>query len=493
MANPIAEIAVAGGGRVGWSAAAALKRRLPHLKVTVVATVPPPGAIAERTISTLPSIGPFHADIGLSEADTVVRAGSILRAGTLFEDWAQGLPAYVHAYGPHGQPFGALSFHHLWLRAIRDGEAEPFDRYSASAELGRGRSSAIDSRRAKNMAFGLQLNPVRYHEMMRAYALHLGVIERQANLLDVRLRIEDGFVENLVLSDGGTLTADLFVDCTGPQASIRTRLNEQFEDWSRWLPCDRVMFGHGAAAADPPLVDQVVAQAGGWQWHAACAAEASLGMAYASDHCSDDAAADLLRSAGASGIYEPATIRQGRRTQPWFRNCIALGDAAITVEPLEWTNLHLAHSAIDRIIAMMPDSACAPIELAEYNRQCSDEGDRVRDFICLHYVTAQRPGEPFWQTARSSELPPSLAHTLGLFAERARLPFHEEETFARDSWLAVLLGQGVRPRRIDPLTDLIPEDQARAALDRMRHAASTSAGEPKHRTYMQQLMERTTH
>ncbi len=54
-----------------------------------------------------------------------------------------------------------------------------------------------------------------------------------------------------------------------------------------------------------------------------------------------------------------------------------------------------------------------------------------------------------------------------LFAERGRLPFYEDETFTRDSWLAVLLGQGVIPRRTDPLIDSVPpavSEQAMAAL-----------------------------
>jgi tryptophan halogenase len=163
------------------------------------------------------------------------------------------------------------------------------------------------------------------------------------------------------------------------------------------------------------------------------------------------------------------------------------------VEPLEWTNLHLVHSAIDRIIEMLPDSECAPIELEEYNRQCGTEADRIRDFLCLHYVTAHRPGEAFWDRMRSIELPQSLAHTLGLFGERGRLPFHEEETFARDSWLAVLLGQGFFPRRIDPLTETVSAAEAQAALNRMRHAIAGSAPrQPKHQTYLQQLLERTS-
>src|SRR5256885_16480830 len=72
----IRSVAVAGGGIVGWSAAAALKRRLPQLSVSVVAVPPAANALADRIACTLPSIVDFHRDLGLTEADTVVRAGS---------------------------------------------------------------------------------------------------------------------------------------------------------------------------------------------------------------------------------------------------------------------------------------------------------------------------------------------------------------------------------------------------------------------------------
>src|SRR5215212_629767 len=91
-APSIRDVVVAGGGITGWSAAAALKKKLPALAVTVVPVPPPPDALADRIGSTLPSIADFHSDIGLTEADTVVRAGSGFRLGTSFEGWAEDRP-----------------------------------------------------------------------------------------------------------------------------------------------------------------------------------------------------------------------------------------------------------------------------------------------------------------------------------------------------------------------------------------------------------------
>ena len=181
-------------------------------------------------------------------------------------------------------------------------------------------------------------------------------------------------------------------------------------------------------------------------------------------------------------------LRQGRLAEPWLRNCVAVGDAAVAVEPLEWTNLHLAHDAIDRIVSMMPDRDCGTVEQWDYNRQANAEADRVRDFLILHYAASRR-SEPFWRDAASAEPPASLAHTLALFRERGRLPFYEEETFSRDSWLAVLLGQGIIPRRTDPLIDAVAPAAADQAMARMRSAIEALVPTlPTQILYLQTLM-----
>lgn len=485
----ISDVVVAGGGIVGWSAAAALKRRLPALNVTLLDLPPPPGALAERMASTLPSISGFHVDLGLGEADTVVRAGSGFRLGTRFDGWAGEGSSYVHAYGPHGQPFGTAAFHHHWVRARRGGFDAPFDAFSPAAAIAEaGRFAHPNGDAGSPLAgleYGLQLNLPRYHQLLRAYGRHLGVVERPAGIAGVQLRSGDGFVETLALDDGGEIGGHLFVDCTGPAARIRSALDAAFESWSRWLPCDRILFAEAPPPVEIPLLDRCAAHSAGWRWEAASPARTSHGLVYDSSALAD---ADAQRMLGAGG--SPVMLEAGRRVAPWLRNCVAVGDAAVAVEPLEWTNLHLAHSAIDRLCAMMPDQGCAPVELAEYNRQAAAEADRVRDFLILHYRAARRP-EPFWQDAAAVEPPGSLAHTLALFEERGRLPFHEEETFSRESWLAVLLGQGIVPRRVDPLTDAVAPAAAEARMARMRAAiADLPAALPTHSDYLRHLSAR---
>ncbi|WP_332805077.1 tryptophan 7-halogenase [Sphingomonas sp. RT2P30] len=475
--QPIRRVLVVGGGIVAWSAAAAFKRRLPWLDLAILPHPVAANALADTMVPTLPSILGFHADLGISDADAVVRTGSGLRLGTLFSGWAAAPGDYVHAYGAHGKPFGATSFHLQWTRLAAAGVAAPFDRHAPAAALARAGRLAPAGATLDGLFddhdSGLQLDLVKYRAMLQAFAQHCGVRVHAGGFAAVERRT-DGFIDHVALDDGTTHAADLFVDATGPEAVLCNPDDGAWEDWSHSLLCDRVLHVEGPAAATMALHDTVTATAAGWAWQAASVARATYGLCYASAFCGDATAAAQLRTmSGLDAVAPPTRFAAGTRRTPWQRNCVAIGDAATTIEPLEWSNLHLAHSAIDRILAMLPGTDCAPVELSEYNRQAYAEAIRVRDFVLLHYVAARR-SEPFWRAAAAIPLPPTLAHTLGLFRERGRLPVYEEETFSRDSWLAVLFGQGELPVRIDPLVEVMPVAQVAQAMADMRGAIDSA-------------------
>lgn len=476
LGAPIRTVAVAGGGIAGWSAAAALKRRLPWLEVTILPVAPPADALADRMVSTLPSVAGFHEDLGLRDEDAVARTGSGFRLGTGFAGWAGDRAPYVHGYGRHGRSFGAGSFHHHWVRAARDGAAEPFDAYGAAATLAEaGRLAPIGSDALGDLEYGLHIDPDRYAVMLRAFAQHCGVRERAGTIAGVARR-GDGFIDAVVLDDGGRVAADLFVDATGPVARLRGAIDDIRQDWRRWLPGDRLI-AVDAPDLPPDPLDRVAATATGWRWSAAGPVRRTRGVVWCSD---------WQRDAPADGPV--VAIAAGTRPEPWRHNVVAIGDAATTLEPLEWTNLHLAHSAIDRLVAMFPDRDCAAVEIADYNRQCADEAMRVRDFAALHYAVSDRP-EPFWRAMAEVAPPPSLAHSLAQFRARGRLPYYEEETFARDSWLAVLIGQGVIPDRDDPLIDIVPPAHSAAAMAAFRQGLLAAVAPlPAHRDFHQMLM-----
>jgi tryptophan halogenase len=459
----IGTVAVAGDGIAAWSAAAALAKRVPRVAVAVV---PSPGSaqsMADLLGGSVPSIRDFHSDIGIEERHLLENIKGGYRLGTLFAGWTGDSSAYVHAFGKHGTDGGSAAFHHHWLRAARGGSAGAFDHFSVAAMLARrGRflpAEAIGDERLATYSHALQLDPARYRDYLHAYARHLGVIVTAEPLAEA-VPGERGLA-GLRLSDGTMLTADLYVDATGTEARLLGVAG--WDDWSRWLPCNRLRIETAPSSSAPTVLDRVTTSPNGWTLHCA--------------HSGGTVRAEVTADATPS-------FTAGRRHRAWVGNVVAIGEAYMTVEPLEAVPLHIIHAHVDRLIASLPDRDFAEVELAQYNREVAEEADRLRDFLILHYATADRP-EPFWQAVAAVPPPAMLAETLALFRERGRLPIRDGDSFARDSWLAVLIGQGVLPRRHDVLADVEDADTARAELGRLAAAIAAAVdAAPPHAAYL---------
>lgn len=469
----IRTIAVVGNGVAAWSAAAALKKRIPDVAVAVVPVAVFRPGFVDLVGAAAPSIGNFHRDLGLDETDVVVRTGGSFRLGTRFTGWTGDGSGYIHAYGPAGQAIERVPFAPLW---VRDGGSDaPFDAFSPGAVLARaGRFVPAGGLMPGGYAHGLHLDAGTYARFLESYARHLGVAVTAAPFADANLAADN--IVSLRLRDGGELVADLYVDATNADGVLISALDQSWQDWAQWLPCSHAVRHRILAEGVLPPMDEVATLPDGW------CATAEL-----------PAFRETLRiQVGQTADQGSGGLRfcSGRRPQAWIGNVVAIGEAHTVLEPLEAAPLHILHTQIDRLVTSLPDRAFAAVELAHYNRVTGEEADRVRDFVILHYATSNRP-EPFWRAVRETPPPPLLAHTLALFRERGRLPVRDGESFDRDSWHAVLLGQGVVPRRTDVLAQRVDPARARAAMTAFRtQLAAAAAAAPLHRDYLAKLGNR---
>ena len=473
-----------GTGIVGLSAAIAFARALPGLAVTLIETPEDPAALADRLPGTLPSIAEFQDRIGLRERD-LLAAGATHRLGTRLSDWtADGTPV-VLAHGERGRTIAPGAFHQHWLNARRAGKVAAFDAFSVPAILASAdkfvHPSDDPASPIAGFDYALRLDPPRYRDLLRALARHIGIVPVPGGFAGVE-RSEDGRVSAVLLADGRRVVADLYLDCSGPAAPLRSALDTQWDDWRRWLPVDRLLLGT-APMQTPTPTDDLVAVPAGWRFASRLRDRTLVGLAYATDQTSDSSARRILP---AGDTIVPLT--SGARPEPWKHNVLALGDAAVVLDPLADANLHLAHAAILRAIDLLPGRDCAPTELAEYNQRSYRQAARVRDFQAAHYLPTGRTRGPFWKRASRLPRPDSLAHTLEQFAHRGRLPFYEDESFDKDDWHGLLLGLGMVPRIADPIASASPPESIAATMRRLADAtAALPARLPPYPAYLAQL------
>ncbi|MGB1245777.1 MAG: tryptophan 7-halogenase, partial [Porticoccaceae bacterium] len=70
----------------------------------------------------------------------------------------------------------------------------------------------------------------------------------------------------------------------------------------------------------------------------------------------------------------------------------------------------------------------------------------VRDFVILHYKQTQRTDSDFWNAYRTMEIPDTLVHRLEIFEKNAYVWPDDVALFRVDSWVQVMMGQGLTPK-----------------------------------------------
>jgi tryptophan halogenase len=84
-------------------------------------------------------------------------------------------------------------------------------------------------------------------------------------------------------------------------------------------------------------------------------------------------------------------------------------------------------------------------------------------------------------------IPDSLAQKIELFRETGRVFRRNEELFAENSWVQVMMGQGITPRAWHPIAEKLRDDELARLLETIREqVAKTVAGLPRHADYVAQ-------
>jgi tryptophan halogenase len=464
MDKAIRKIVIVGRDAGAWVTALALQLNFGRVNNGMhIELVELPSALRPQDVYvTLPAQQAFHRLLGLDETRLLRGCSGLYALAQRFSNWSGSNPPFLHAYDTHGVALKRVDFLQYWLKARANGLNVPLEEFSlgaAAAKQGRFVLFNEATEPFSKATYGYHLNAIPYLQAIGKAALQTGLRHTVGEPRSVEHHA--GRIRSITLNDGSRIEADLFIDASGPQGYLIRHLEQNnFTSWKQWLPCDRLMVASAPPLKPVPAFSQISAFKEGWLGIYPLMNRTALVAAYASEYIDDrDIVQKMSTLSGLriKGDTVISAVSPGARLKHWIGNCIAIGDTAVTLDPLDGVQLQLLNMSLSYLISLFPADRDYMQEAGIYNMKLASHVAGLRDFQIGHFKLNRRFDEPLWDKARDSEVPATLDRKLKLFASRGVVAMEEDETFQEENWTSVLIGHQLIPRSWDPLVDKTPE------------------------------------
>jgi tryptophan halogenase len=486
--RPIRRVVIAGGGTAGWMMAAGLSRTLGKLLDIKLVESDDIGTVGVGE-ATIPTLMNFHNLLEINEQEFMAATHATFKLGISFENWRNVNEDYIHSFGLTGTDHWTAGFQHFWMKGVKRNLASDYGDYCLELKAAQENRFAHLPHNGMNYAYHLDASA--YARYLRKYSEGYGAQRIEGKIARVNTDPASGDITSLQLENGTLLEGDLFIDCTGFRGLlIGETMKEEYEDWSQWLHCDSAIAVQTASVGPAVPLTRSIARDAGWQWRIPLQHRVGNGIVFSSKFTDDEHAKQtLLSNIEGEQLVQPRVIRfkPGQRHKTWVGNCVAIGLASGFLEPIESTSIHLIQRGIIRLMQLFPAQGIRQSDIDEYNSQTRTEIEHIRDFIILHYNVTNRRDTAFWRHCAEMEVPASLRHRINLFRETGRVFRIPNELFAENSWIQVMLGQGIMPEQHHQAADLMGDAELSAFLGSISDTVNRTVAQlPQHEAYVRQ-------
>lgn len=484
----IKRVVIAGGGTAGWMVAALLSKTMGKVLDISLIESDEIGTVGVGE-ATIPPLVKYHQLCQISEKEFMAAVQATFKLGISFENWRDVNEDYIHSFGNTGTDHWSAGFQHIWLSGQRKGIATDYGDYCLELRAAVENKFAHLPKNGLNYAF--HIDATLYAKFLRKLSEEDGTARVEGKIVKVNTDSESGFITSLTLDSGKEIEGDLFIDCTGFRGLlIEQTLHAGYEDWSHWLPCDSAVAVQTKSTGPAIPYTRSIAREAGWQWRIPLQHRVGNGMVYCGRYVSDeDARETLLANIEGELLTEPRVIkfRPGQRLKQWSKNCVAIGLSSGFLEPLESTSIHLIQRSAIRLMRTFPHNRIEQTDIDEFNEQSRFDIETIRDFIILHYCVTNRKDTPFWRYCRNMEIPETLRHRIELFQKTGRVFRTHNELFAENSWIQVMLGQGIKPEQYHRVVDVMDDDELGRFLQEIKSNVNNTVSKlPDHQAYVEQ-------
>lgn len=405
-------IAIIGGGTAGWLAALMItKTQGPSHEITVVESskIGIVGAGEGSTGYLTDIIQNNTWDYGCNEGEFLRETNATVKLGIKHRDWKELGHEYIAPLdGPTSNSVGTdyLLCHAL----IND---LPFHTASLDGKYIEKSLSSFYPAEGTEKVINMHSHAYHFdaHKVGKYFKKVCGedVTNIDSEIVDIAVD-ETGIVTSVNLSNGQTIEADFFIDCTGFARVFAKKLGIGWKSYREHLPVNTAMpflLPHDEDEKIDP-VTIAWAQKAGWMWMIPTQDRWGCGYVFDDSFVSHgDALAEIEKTLGRE--IEPIRVfsfETGRSEKLWFKNCLFTGLSAAFAEPLEATSIHSTivqlNTFVFQYLRDTREDTCNEASVAIYNRVMSKMYDDFKDFLNIHYAS-QRTDSEFWRWMGTGE------------------------------------------------------------------------------------------
>lgn len=461
-------IVILGDGLAGQMAATALSQRLgPEYGIALIADSQPAQSNPLYGSVTSPTGYEFYRGLGLDEPTLFLNTRTTFSFGTYYRQWLTATGDWVQC---HHQPLPLIAgvpLHHHLTRQGR--ELAPYLISSQAALQGKfahpPEDPAVPLSRAE---YGYQFLVEDWARILAA-GLQPSRVQVHSAKLD-RIKVSDGAIEYLELTNGEQIQAGLFIDASGPARRLVSALGGTF----------KIARSIKAQMSRRPME----------RLGPACRLVTGSEAGYTSQtHVQGGALLLSVTDAQDAVAAEGEQVCElGQVDRAWLGNCVALGHAASVLDPITPAPMMLLQRDIERLLELVPIGPNQTSERREYNRRFSDDVAHAGMFSGALYQTDKDLKPGFWSRARQASATPEMTRKLAQFENRGVLVRFDLEPFNDEDWLILHYGMARRPERYDLQVERSPKAEIESELDRLKQSVDQMATRlPPHHEYVSNL------
>jgi hypothetical protein len=391
-------IAIVGGGTAGWLVSLYLASKRPQNHYTLIdsADIGPIGVGEAAT-------GKFNElleECGIDIMRFMKETDALPKHALRFVNWAK-KPGQFDSPLEYSVTANAPVDSRLFLQVLQN---QPIEHASVSGIYSTNEKTtyqSIGDQLTQTFTHALQFDAAKTAIALKKYSLARGVTHISDTI--TQIEVDHNGITGLKTQSGNTVTADLYIDCSGLSRLLIGHLLPKINDASQFIHVNSAMLFRLSNDVRPKrTVGVSIARDSGWNFEISTRYRIGSGYVHNSNFTSQETMLAELSQSYGQPVEPIRTInwQPGSLDQVWIKNTIAMGLSASFMEPLQTGAIHDTIMQVKYFaeIGLLDtvEETLDPRVAAQYNRLCRRLFDDYLDFLSISYA-GKKDHSNFWK------------------------------------------------------------------------------------------------